>query len=154
MSTARHHTEWLGLIEQSGPFLSLPVLLRVFPQGLDTVGTDVRRRLAQAYGEWQASHEIGKPDPALHQAWIRFVLEDVLELPASALLRDQALPQRLQLNRSEEGEIMHPDLALMAPAGPEASVETGSAPATLTSSTTLSPGSRLLRNGPRVQKWR
>jgi len=31
MSIARHHAEWLGLIEQAGPFLSLPVLLRVFP---------------------------------------------------------------------------------------------------------------------------
>jgi hypothetical protein len=131
MSSAHHHTEWLGLIEQSGPFLSLPVLLRVFPQGLDTVGTAVRRRLTQAYGEWQASHETGKPDPALHQAWIRFVLEEVLELPASALRRDQALPRHLQLNRAEEGEILRPDLALMAPAttAPAAETETGSDPA-------------------------
>ena len=30
-----HHTEWLSLIEVSGPFLTLPVLERVFPQGLD-----------------------------------------------------------------------------------------------------------------------
>jgi hypothetical protein len=26
MSIARHHAEWLSLIETSGPFLSLPVL--------------------------------------------------------------------------------------------------------------------------------
>ena len=125
MSSANHHTEWLSLIEQSGPFLSLPVLLRVFPQGLDTVGTDIRRRLAQAYGEWQASQETGKFDPALHHAWIRFVLEEVLELPASALQRDQALPSHLKLNRSEEGEILRPDLALMVPAtaGPVADAE-------------------------------
>lgn len=32
MSIARHHAEWLSLIEVSGPFLSLPVLLRVFPR--------------------------------------------------------------------------------------------------------------------------
>ncbi len=35
MSTARHHAEWLALTEISGPFLSLGVLLQVFPQGLD-----------------------------------------------------------------------------------------------------------------------
>ncbi|MCF7979701.1 MAG: restriction endonuclease [Chromatiaceae bacterium] len=115
MSSARHHAEWLGLIEQSGPFLSLPVLLRVFPQGLETVAPEIRRRLAQAYAEWRGSCEGGKPDPVLHQAWIRFVLDEVLELPEAALLRDQALPKSLQLNRSEEGEILRPDVALVAP---------------------------------------
>ena len=35
MSVARDHAEWLSLVESSGPFVSLPVLLRVFPQGLD-----------------------------------------------------------------------------------------------------------------------
>jgi hypothetical protein len=35
MSIARHHTEWLSLLDISGPFLSLPVLLKVFPTGLD-----------------------------------------------------------------------------------------------------------------------
>ena len=137
MSTAQHHAEWLGLIEQSGPFLSLPVLLRIFPQGLDTLGTEVRRRLAQAYGEWQASHATGKPDPALHQAWIRFVLEEVLELPATALRRDQALPRHLQLNRAEEGEILRPDLVLMAPAATEPLAATGSDSATANSTADL-----------------
>jgi hypothetical protein len=27
MSIARHHAEWLSLLDVSGPFLSLPVLL-------------------------------------------------------------------------------------------------------------------------------
>ena len=35
MSIARHHAEWLSLLEVSGPFLSMPVLLRAFPQGID-----------------------------------------------------------------------------------------------------------------------
>ena len=35
MSIARHHAEWLSLLEISGPFLSMPVLMRVFPQGLE-----------------------------------------------------------------------------------------------------------------------
>jgi len=33
MSIARHHNEWLSLIEVSGPFIRLPIFLRVFPQG-------------------------------------------------------------------------------------------------------------------------
>ena len=37
-SIARHHAEWLSLVEVSGPFLSMPVPLRVFPQGLDPHG--------------------------------------------------------------------------------------------------------------------
>ena len=35
MSSKRHHAEWLSLIDVSGPFLTLPVLERVFPQGLE-----------------------------------------------------------------------------------------------------------------------
>lgn len=37
MSVARHHSEWLSLVEVSGPFMSLPVLLRAFPQGLAAI---------------------------------------------------------------------------------------------------------------------
>jgi hypothetical protein len=35
MSIARHQAEWLSLVEASGPFLSLPVLLKTLPSGLD-----------------------------------------------------------------------------------------------------------------------
>ena len=35
MSITRHHNEWLSLVPNSGPFLSLPVLANAFPQGLD-----------------------------------------------------------------------------------------------------------------------
>ena len=31
MSIARHHAEWLSLLEISGPFLSMPVLMEAFP---------------------------------------------------------------------------------------------------------------------------
>ncbi len=42
MSIARHHNEWLSLLEVSGPFLSLPVLMRVFPQGLEEQDSEAR----------------------------------------------------------------------------------------------------------------
>jgi len=54
MSIARQHTEWLSLLEVSGPFLSMPVLLSVFPQGLekDEQEAELRRTLRMAYDEW------------------------------------------------------------------------------------------------------
>ncbi len=52
MSIARHHAEWLSLLEVSGPFLSMPVLLRVFPQGLDAHEPELSRFLRMAYDEW------------------------------------------------------------------------------------------------------
>ena len=35
MPYSGNHNEWLSLIEVSGPFLSVPVLDRVLPQGLE-----------------------------------------------------------------------------------------------------------------------
>ena len=32
-SVTKFHSDWLSLIEISGPFISIPVLTEVFPQG-------------------------------------------------------------------------------------------------------------------------
>ncbi len=45
MSIARHHAEWLKLVDVSGPFLSLPVLMKRLPQGLDAHDPDLSRTL-------------------------------------------------------------------------------------------------------------
>ena len=54
MSVARHHAEWLSLVEVSGPFLSMPVLLEVFPDGLEQRADhrELRARLHMAHEEW------------------------------------------------------------------------------------------------------
>jgi hypothetical protein len=52
MSTARHHAEWLSLVEASGPFLSLPVLVKAFPNGLDAHDPEHLKLLRLAYEEW------------------------------------------------------------------------------------------------------
>lgn len=49
MSVARRHAEWLSLLETSGPFLFLPILLRVFPQGLDERNPAKACELREAY---------------------------------------------------------------------------------------------------------
>jgi len=69
MSTARHHAEWLSLVEASGPFLSLPVLLQAFPKGLEAHDHDHLRRFKLAYDEWQDNQD------ALHRAKNSFASE-------------------------------------------------------------------------------
>ena len=59
---ARHHSEWLSLIEVSGPFLTLPVLVRVFPQGLPKVDGKKLGRLRAAYEEWANAQDAKAPD--------------------------------------------------------------------------------------------
>ena len=61
MSTARHHAEWLSLVETSGPFLSMPVLLRAFPQGLEAHDPEHARDLRLAHEEWEDSQRGSHP---------------------------------------------------------------------------------------------
>ncbi len=61
--TAKQHAEWLSLLEISGPFLSLPVLTRVFPQGIDAFDAERARLLRDAYEEWADNVQGLAPDP-------------------------------------------------------------------------------------------
>jgi len=113
MSVSRHHAEWLALVESSGPFLSLPVLMRVFPQGLDPRNSQQAKQLRLVYEEWQE-----KPNLAGKQrAWIAHVLTHVLLYPEELLVEGQALPPGLTANMAEHGESLRPDFALLGPAG-------------------------------------
>ncbi len=69
----RHHAEWLSLVETSGPFLSVPVLSKALPQGLDAPDRDITARL-------RAAREQLDDDPTLHRSWCDFVLREVLDL--------------------------------------------------------------------------
>ena len=91
MSIARHHAEWLSLVEVSGPFLSMPVLLKVFPQGLDAHDPEHLRSLRLAYEEWEELQSELK----FHKAWVRHVLTQTLEIPDSRLAEGQKIPQTL-----------------------------------------------------------
>jgi len=89
MSIARHHAEWLSLVEVSGPFLSMPVLLEAFPTGLEAHDPDHHRLLRLAHDEWEAKH-----DPATHTAWVRFVLATSLDYSAQVLVEGQVSRRR------------------------------------------------------------
>jgi hypothetical protein len=117
MSVARHHAEWLSLVEVSGPFLAMRVLDRVFPQGLDDHPSEVRQRLQVAHEEWLDNQEGLKPDPALHRAWIRYVLREALGYDERDLVEGQALPASLTVSVPEHHEILRPTYAVIEPAG-------------------------------------
>ncbi len=95
MSITRHHNEWLSLVPNSGPFLSLPVLAQAFPQGLDAHDADHARRLRLAFEEWDDNQSGQRPDPGIHRAWIKFVLDETLGYD-EVLAEGQAIPQTLK----------------------------------------------------------
>lgn len=116
----RLHSEWIRLLEISGPFLSLPVLAgpKGFPQGLDAHDPEVLKKLRLAYEEWLE----GRDDPEIHREWARFVVRHVLEHPDEVLREAQSLPQGLEAKVPEHHEVLRPDLAVV---GPEGTAEAG-----------------------------
>jgi hypothetical protein len=108
MSITRHHNEWLSLVPNSGPFLSLPVLAQAFPQGLDVHDADHARRLRMAFDEWDDNLLGKRPDPGLHRAWMKFVLGETLGYD-ELLAEGQAIPQTLKSEVAEYGETLRPD---------------------------------------------
>ncbi len=109
MSTASDHMEWLSLVEVSGPFISLNVLLEAFPQGLDDHDPEHMRNLKTAYSEWQSSQESNKPSFPIHRAWVSFVLRETLGFPDQVLLSGQKIPQTIYASFPEHSEILRPD---------------------------------------------
>jgi hypothetical protein len=115
MSVSRHHADWLSLLESSGPFLSLPVLLRAFPQGLDPRDPEQAKQLRLAYEEWHENPTL----TAKQRAWVMHVLSQVLLHPKELLAEGQTLPPGLTATMAEYGEILRPELALIGPTGSE-----------------------------------
>ncbi|NWJ96037.1 MAG: hypothetical protein HXX20_09660, partial [Chloroflexi bacterium] len=117
MSIARHHAEWLSLLEVSGPFVTMPVLLRVFPHGLDKDERDaeVARLVRMTYDEWLDSQQGLRPETAIHTQWLRFVLSEVLDFPSELRAEGPALPSGLSYTSPEYGETIRPTLAVLSP---------------------------------------
>jgi PLD-like domain len=117
MPSARHHNEWLSLIDVSGPFLSVPVLEKVFPQGLDAHDPDHARVLKLAFEEWEDNQQGERASSAIHRAWIDFVLEQTLGLLDEVIAEGQEIPQTLRVTIAEHGETLRPDLVVRNPEG-------------------------------------
>jgi len=116
MSVIRHHADWLSLIESSGPFVSLPVLMRVFPQGLEPRDPAQAKALRAAYEEWNDNPS----GPGKQRAWLLYVLTAVLGYPQDQITEGKSLPAGLEANMPEMGEILRPDFALVGPSGCDA----------------------------------
>jgi len=101
----RHHAEWLSLVETSGPFLSVPVLSKALPQGLDAPDRDITARLRSA-------REQLDDDPTLHRSWCDFVLREVLELD-DTLATGAQIPAGQEHRAAEHGDIVRPDLVVV-----------------------------------------
>jgi hypothetical protein len=115
---ARHHSEWLSLIEVSGPFLTLPVLVRVFPQGLPKVDGKKLGRLRAAYEEWANAQDMKVSDAAaLHATWVQLVLGELLEFDEQTLRSGDRLPSGLDVPLAEHHETLRPSMAIVEPSG-------------------------------------
>lgn len=110
MSTSQKHAEWLSLITINGAFLSLPVLQRVFPQGLEAHNVEKSRRVRFAFEEWQSNNETRRPDAAIHRAFCDFLLRDTLEYSPKILLSGADIPQAIRENTA-----FAPDYVLAKP---------------------------------------
>jgi len=116
MTTPSRHTEWLSLVEVSGPFLAVPVLEKAFPQGLDVVETPKRQRLRAAYEEWCDAVEDDDPLLSdLHREWIRLVFTEILEYDGSTLTTDAEKAKAYSVASPERTETFAPDWLVVSP---------------------------------------
>ncbi|MGQ4384674.1 Eco57I restriction-modification methylase domain-containing protein [Streptomyces sp. SAS_270] len=100
---AEQHEDWLRLLRPDGPFVSLPVLVGAFPQGLDTIPQETWAKLRQAWAEVQE-------DPALlRPAWEKFVLTELIGWRAPGLREGAAIPESLHAGANT------PDAVLLGP---------------------------------------
>lgn len=115
MSDAAHHSDWLSLIDVSGPFLAEPVLREAFPQGFAGLDAGRRRELRSAYDEWREAVDLKDADlPALHRAWVELVLSRLLEWDADVLKSGDKIPASLSAARPELGIVLRPDYAAVS----------------------------------------
>lgn len=113
MSIARHHADWLSLIEVSGPFVSLPVVQRAFPHGLPDLEPGLISEVRAAYADWQ---ENGSTTAATHAAWVQYVLQRILGFPPDLITSGQTLPPGLEAKVETFHETLRPDFAILPPA--------------------------------------
>ncbi|MFG2804152.1 Eco57I restriction-modification methylase domain-containing protein [Streptomyces massasporeus] len=108
----RQHQEWLDLTEVSGPFLTMPVLLRAWPQ-LDALEKDERARLRARHADWQTDTTAGRDE------WVAYVLGRLLGWDDALAFRQGESEHhgldRLTLRVAEHNTEVRPDFALVEP---------------------------------------
>lgn len=103
-SVAARHADWLSLVEPDGPFVTLPVLRRVFADGLDRAESATREEMRSRLAVTDLT------DATAARDWCTWVLEELLEW--GPYLRKKDLPSELQLIVAEHGTVLRPEFAL------------------------------------------
>lgn len=118
MKNLSKHAEWLSLIEISGPFLTVSMLDKAFPQGLEAVETPRRQKLRAAYEEWrEAVDQEDKLLPELHREWVRLVLTEMLEYDQESLVHARDWPDQIpSVSSQEHAGTFKPDWIVRSPA--------------------------------------
>lgn len=111
MSITRHHQDWMSLVEHSGPFLSFNLIKEIFPQGLEKLEPELWSQSKLAYTEWREAATGTAPDLNLHQAWISYVLNDMLGY-ASLLVEQGKVPDLFAVRHHQSGERLQADRVL------------------------------------------
>jgi hypothetical protein len=107
-SVKQHHDEWLNLLERSGPFLTVPVLSRVWPARLDPITSDVMAEFRQSFDKW-------REDMAGDQrGWIDFVLAEFLDW-RDFLAEGPNLNPTFELVVPEHSTTVRADFAFVSP---------------------------------------
>lgn len=103
------HADWLSLVEPTGSFLTLPVLKRVFPEGLDRTDLADRQEARERFAA------VGE-DRAARTSWIEWVLKDLLRW-GPRLRSGPAVPETLTHVVGEHNAVLRPDYMLAEPDG-------------------------------------
>ena len=112
---AASHVEWLSLVETSGVFLTVPVVKRVFPNGIGAAADDLRSELRLRLASASQTQAWATP-------WTRWVLRDLLGLEKT-LLEGPAVPDRATHLVAEHGVLLRPEYAVAdLEAGPDGRV--------------------------------
>ena len=106
-AAAARRQGWLDLLQQSGPFLTVPVADRVWPTGLPTVPEPVRAQLRYDVAELLATGGTSRPDLT------RTVLQAALGW-GDALVEGATIPAALTEVVAEHGAVVRPDFAFHA----------------------------------------
>ncbi len=104
---AYSHADWLSLVDSTGSFISIPVLNRAFPSGLEKTQVELRKRVR----EWLLS---GISEDSTRMDWIAWVLKEMLGWGARLRDRDE-IDSSMSLLIGQHQTVLRPDFVLIEP---------------------------------------
>lgn len=101
------HADWLSLVEPNGSFVTLPVLNRAFPNGLDRTDPVLRQEARERRPE-------APSDGPTETAWVEWVLGKLLSW-GTRLRAGPQVPATLTHIIGEHNTVLRPDYVLVEP---------------------------------------